>query len=93
MKNIKTIAKGDRITFDFKGYINNKAFQGGAAKGYTLLIGSGDFIPGFEDQMVGIKQGESKDIFVTFPKNYHAKEFAGKESKFEVKIHSIKKPR
>lgn len=84
-----SIAKGDIVTFDFKGFVNGKAFEGGEAKNYELTIGSGQFIPGFEDQMIGMNIGDKKDINVTFPKDYHQKDLAGKPSKFEVLIHSI----
>ena len=93
MKKVKVIEKGDRVTFDFKGYIDNVAFDGGSAKNFTLVIGSRQFIEGFEEQMVGIAQGETKSLYVTFPTNYHARDFAGKKAEFVVKINSIKKPR
>ncbi len=83
------VAKDDIVTFDFKGFVDGKPFKGGEAKNYELTIGSGQFIPGFEDQMVGMAIGEQKDINVTFPKEYHEKKLAGKPAKFEVKIHSI----
>lgn len=90
-----SITKGDVAVFDFKGFINNKPFEGGESKNYELKIGSNRFIPGFEDQMIGMKAGESKDINVTFPKDYHEKKYAGKPAKFEVKLHvvnDVKKP-
>lgn len=90
-KVIKEIENGDRANFDFAGFIDGKQFDGGTARGFTMVIGSGQFIPGFEDQMIGMKQGETKDVIVSFPKNYHASEFAGKEALFKVKINSIKK--
>lgn len=90
-KKIKVIENGDRANFDFAGFIDGVQFQGGTAKGFTMVIGSGQFIPGFEEQMIGMAQGESKDVVVSFPKNYHAKEFAGKEAVFKVKINSVKK--
>ena len=91
MGQIKKIENGDRANFDFAGFIDGVQFQGGTAKGFTMVIGSGQFIPGFEDQMIGMEQGTEKDITVTFPTNYHAPEFAGKEAVFKVKINSIKK--
>lgn len=83
------VAKGDIVTFDFKGFVDGKAFKGGEAKNYELTIGSGQFIPGFEDQMIGMGIGDSKDINVTFPKDYHQADLANKPAKFEVKVHSI----
>lgn len=80
------IEKGDFAVFDFKGFINGEAFEGGEAEEYELMIGSQQFIPGFEDQMVGLKAGDEKDIHVTFPENYHMKDYASKEAVFKVKI-------
>lgn len=80
------IEKGDFAVFDFKGFIDGKAFEGGEAEGYELMIGSQQFIPGFEDQMIGLKAGDEKDIHVTFPENYHMKDYASKEAIFKVKI-------
>jgi trigger factor len=84
------IDKGDMVNFDFKGFVNDKAFAGGEAKGHELEIGSNTFIPGFEEQMVGLKKGEKKTIEVTFPKDYQAKDLAGKKAKFELVINDIK---
>lgn len=83
------IAKGDQATFDFTGSVDGKEFPGGKAEKYELEIGSNQFIPGFEEQMVGMKIGEEKDITVTFPKDYHAKELKGKEAVFKIKIHEV----
>lgn len=83
------IEKGDIATFDFTGYISGKEFEGGSAKNYELKIGSNQFIPGFEDQMIGMNIGDKKDINVTFPTDYHQKDYAGKPAKFVVQIHSI----
>lgn len=80
---------GDFAKFDFDGYIDDKAFEGGKANDYTLEIGSGQFIPGFEDGMLGLKVGEERDVKVMFPKEYGASELAGKEAVFKVKIHEI----
>ncbi len=80
----------DGVIFDFAGFIDNVQFPGGTAKNYQLTIGSGQFIPGFEDGMVGMEEGETKDIFVRFPTNYHAVEFAGKEAKFVVTVQEIR---
>ncbi|MGL4950927.1 MAG: trigger factor [Mycoplasma sp.] len=95
-KSNDTIAKGDQVKFDFTGSVDGVEFEGGKAENFDLEIGSGQFIPGFEDQMVGLKIGEEKDLKVTFPKEYHAKNLAGKDSIFKVKIkeiHSISKPK
>ena len=83
------ISKGDIATFDFKGFISGKEFEGGQAKNYELKIGSNQFIPGFEEQMIGMNVGDKKDINVTFPSDYHKKELANKAARFEVIIHSI----
>lgn len=83
------IQKGNLVKFDFKGFIDDKPFAGGEAKDFELKIGSGQFIPGFEDQMIGLKKGESKSITVSFPSNYHAKEFANKKARFDLKINEV----
>ena len=84
------IQTGDFAIIDFTGYIDEQPFPGGAAQGYTLEIGAGQFIPGFEEQLVGSEPGETKQVTVTFPTDYHATELAGKEARFDVKIHEIK---
>lgn len=89
------IIKGDDVVFDFIGYIDNKEFEGGKAEKFRLEIGSNRFIPGFEDGMIGLSEGEQKDINLKFPATYHVKEFADKDVTFKVKIHEIydvKKP-
>ncbi|AZG68929.1 trigger factor [Mycoplasma struthionis] len=86
------IKEGDTVNFDFKGFINNEPFEGGEAEGYDLVIGSGQFIPGFEDQMKGLKVGEEKELKLSFPENYHAKNLAGQKTVFQVKINSVKTP-
>ncbi|MGL4948032.1 MAG: trigger factor [Mycoplasma sp.] len=83
------IAKGDQAKFDFTGSVDGVEFAGGKAENFELEIGSGQFIPGFEDQMVGIKVGEEKDITVTFPEEYHSKDLAGKEAVFKIKLHEV----
>ena len=88
-KEEQVIASGDYAKFDFKGFVNDEAFEGGEATNYELQIGSGQFIPGFEDQMIGMKAGETKDVIVTFPENYGAKDLAGKEAKFVVTVHEV----
>ncbi len=80
----------DIVKIDFDGYSDGKQFEGGKAENYDLTIGSKSFIPGFEDQVIGMKIGEEKDINVTFPKDYFSKDLAGKDATFKVKLHSIK---
>lgn len=80
---------GDTVVFDFTGYTDNKEFEGGSATNYSLELGSGQFIPGFEEQLIGVKAEEEKNVNVTFPTQY-VKELAGKEALFKCKIHEIK---
>ena len=87
----RALEKGDISTIDFEGFVDGVAFEGGKAEGHELEIGSGSFIPGFEDQLVGMKIDEEKDINVKFPEEYFSKELAGKDAVFKVKLHSIKK--
>ena len=89
-KKTGKIAKGDLAIFDFKGFIEGEQFPGGTAEKYELEIGSNSFIPGFEDQMIGLGEGEEKDLKLSFPKDYHARDFAGKDVTFQVKVHEIK---
>ncbi|WP_037290441.1 trigger factor [Saccharibacillus sacchari] len=84
-------ANGDTVSIDFDGYVGDEAFEGGKAENYALELGSGSFIPGFEEQVVGMSTGDSKDVNVTFPETYHAAELAGKEAVFKVKLHEIKR--
>jgi len=84
-----TLEEGDIAVIDFKGYIDSKPMENGSAEAYPLEIGSKSFIEGFEEQLVGMKVGESKKIKVTFPENYGAKEIAGKEAEFEVTLQEI----
>ncbi|MCD4827155.1 MAG: trigger factor [Acholeplasmataceae bacterium] len=81
---------GDTAIFDFDGYLDNEPFEGGKAENYQLEIGSNQFIPGFEDQMVGMKSGDKKDLKVTFPENYQAENLKGKEVTFKVALHEVK---
>lgn len=81
---------GDTVTFDFEGFVDGKAFEGGKAEDYSLVLGSGQFIPGFEEQLVGKKAGESFSINVKFPEDYHAEELKGKDSEFKINLKSIK---
>lgn len=82
--------KGDTVIFDFEGFCDDKAFDGGKAEKFSLELGSGRFIPGFEDQVVGKNIGEDFDVNVTFPEDYNASELAGKPAVFKCKIHEIK---
>ncbi|WP_050697966.1 trigger factor [Anaeromassilibacillus senegalensis] len=81
---------GDIAVIDFEGFVDGVAFEGGKGENYSLSLGAGQFIPGFEDQVVGHKTGEEFDITVTFPEDYQAEELAGKESVFKIKLHEIK---
>lgn len=81
---------GDTVTFDFEGRVDGELFEGGKAENYTLTLGSGQFIPGFEEQLVGKKADEECDVEVTFPEDYHAAELAGKPAVFHCKMHEIK---
>ena len=81
---------GDTAVIDFEGFLNGVPFQGGKGENHELLLGSGSFIPGFEEQVVGMSAGEEKDINVTFPENYHSADLAGKEVTFKVKVHEVK---
>lgn len=84
---------GDQVVFDFVGKVGGEAFDGGSAEDYPLVLGSGAFIPGFEDQLVGVKAGEEKTITVTFPENYGAENLAGKEATFDCTVKAVKEPR
>lgn len=90
LKEEGTLENGDTAIFDFKGSVDGEYFEGGTAENYELKIGSGQFIPGFEDQMVGMTIGEERNVNVTFPENYQAENLAGKPALFEVKLHEIK---
>ncbi len=85
--------KGDRVTIDFIGRIDGTAFKGGAAEGHQLELGSGQFIPGFEEQLIGAKAGDRLDVSVSFPENYDKAELAGKPTVFEVTVHEVCKPK
>ena len=87
----RPVESGDIVTIDFEGFVEGKAFDGGKAEGHELEIGSNTFIPGFEDQIIGMKIDEEKDINVKFPEEYFSKELAGKDATFKVKLHEIKK--
>ena len=87
----KPVESGNITVIDFEGFVDGKAFEGGKAQNYELTIGSNTFIPGFEDQIIGMKLDEEKDIKVKFPEEYFSKELAGKDATFKVKLHEIKK--
>lgn len=82
-------AEKDNVIFDYKGFVDGEAFEGGEAENYKLTLGSHTFIPGFEEQLIGCSAGEEKTIEVTFPETYHAEDLAGKAAKFECKIHRV----
>jgi trigger factor len=90
VKEDGTVENGDTAVIDFEGFVDGVAFEGGKGENYSLAIGSGSFIPGFEEQLIGTAAGEEKDVEVTFPEEYHAEELAGKLATFKVKIHEIK---
>lgn len=85
------LQKGDFAIIDFEGFVDGAPFKGGDAKGYPLEVGSGSFIPGFEDQLLGAKPGEDREVKVTFPDDYFVAELAGKEAQFKVKINDVKR--
>ena len=84
---------GDQVVMDFVGKVDGEEFEGGAAEDFPLVLGSGQFIPGFEDQLVGVKQDEEKAVEVTFPENYGNTELAGKPAVFDVTIKAVKQPK
>ncbi len=90
VKQNQVIEKGNVAVFDFVGSVDGVEFPGGKAENYELNIGSGQFIPGFEEQMIGMKSGETKDINVTFPEQYQSEDLAGKAAVFKVTIHEVK---
>lgn len=84
-------ANGDVVVIDFEGFVDGEAFEGGKAERYSIELGSGSFIPGFEEQVVGLEKDGEKDITVKFPDDYHAEELKGKEAVFKIKLHDIKR--
>jgi trigger factor len=90
VKEEGTAELGDTVVIDFVGSVDGEEFEGGAAENHSLELGSGQFIPGFEEQLVGVATGETKDVEVTFPEEYHASELAGKPAVFKVTVHEIK---
>ena len=87
----KSAKNGDTVVIDFAGFLGEEQFQGGTATDYPLKLGSGTFVPGFEEQLVGAKVGESRDVNITFPEDYAAKNLAGKEVVFKVTVKEIQK--
>ncbi|PIC87265.1 MULTISPECIES: trigger factor [unclassified Sporosarcina] len=90
VKEDGVVENGDTATIDFEGFADGEAFEGGQSDNYELEVGSGSFIPGFEEQVVGMKTGEEKEVEITFPEEYHAAELAGKPATFKVKVNEIK---
>lgn len=90
VKEDGVVEEGDTATIDFEGFADGVPFEGGQSENYALEVGSGSFIPGFEEQVVGMKTGEEKEIEITFPTEYHAAELAGKPATFKVKVNEIK---
>ena len=86
----RAAANGDTVVIDFEGFVDDQPFQGGKAEDYSLTLGSGSFIPGFEDALVGAVAGEERNVNVTFPEDYSAKELAGKPAVFKCKVHEVK---
>ncbi len=91
LKEDGEVEDGDTTVIDFEGFLDGVAFEGGKGENYDLVIGSHSFIPGFEEQLIGMKAEETKDINVTFPEDYHASDLKGKEAVFKVTVHEIKK--
>ncbi|KRM99635.1 trigger factor [Loigolactobacillus rennini] len=90
LKEDEPAESGNTVVIDYKGTVDGKAFEGGSADNYSLELGSNSFIPGFEDQLIGHKAGDDVEVKVTFPKDYQAKDLAGKEAIFATKIHEVK---
>jgi len=90
LKEDQPAAKGDTVVIDFKGFVDGESFEGGESENYSLELGSNSFIPGFEDQLVGVKAGEEKEVKVTFPKDYQAADLQDKEATFKVTVHEVK---
>jgi len=89
IKRKRMVKDGDMVVIDFEGFVDGEAFDGGKAEKFNLKIGSGQFIPGFEEQIIGMKYDEQKDVVVTFPEAYQSKDLAGKEATFKVTLHEI----
>ncbi|HET8791692.1 MAG TPA: trigger factor [Modicisalibacter sp.] len=85
----RAAAEGDQVKLDFKGFLGDEPFEGGEAEGHELVLGSNSFIPGFEEQLAGVKAGDETEIKVTFPEDYQAEHLAGQEATFQVKVHQV----
>lgn len=90
IKEDEAAENGDTVVIDFEGFLGEETFEGGKGENYSLELGSNSFIPGFEEQLVGTKAGDSKDVIVTFPEDYQAEDLAGKEAVFKVTVHEVK---
>lgn len=90
LKEDQPAAKGDTVVIDFKGFVDGEPFEGGESENYSLELGSNSFIPGFEDQLVGVKAGDETEVKVTFPKDYQAEDLQNKEATFKVTVHEVK---
>lgn len=90
IKEDEVAENGDTVVIDFEGFLGEETFEGGKGENYSLELGSNSFIPGFEDQLVGVKAGESKEVNVTFPEDYQAEDLAGKDAVFKVTVHEVK---
>ena len=90
IKENEAAENGDTVVIDFEGFLGEETFEGGKGENYSLELGSNSFIPGFEDQLVGVKAGESKEVNVTFPEDYQAEDLAGKDAVFKVTVHEVK---
>jgi trigger factor len=93
LENERAVENGDITVIDFTGFIDDKVFEGGSADNFKLKVGSNQFIPGFEEQLIGMEYGEQRDVIVSFPKDYSAEDLAGKEAKFVVTLHEIQEQR
>lgn len=90
IKEDEPAAEGDTVVIDFEGFVDGESFEGGKAENHSLELGSNAFIPGFEEQLVGVKAGDNLDVTVTFPEDYQAEDLAGKEAVFKVTVHEVK---
>ena len=86
----RAVQDKDQIVLDFEGFVDGEAFEGGKAENYSLTVGSGSFIPGFEEQLIGAEIGKETEVSVKFPEDYHAKDLAGKDAVFKCTVHEIK---
>ena len=86
----RPVQDGDEVILDYEGFVDDVAFEGGKGENYPLVIGSGSFIPGFEEQLIGVSAGTDVEVHVTFPEEYHAEDLKGKDAVFKCKVHEIK---